>query len=357
MNERQIRDLLAKTPDPISGMPLFDSGVEAEISVADNKAAVCFVFPYPAKTAFARVAAECAPALKQGGVDAAFSFRQEIHARTTQGGVARLAGVKNIVAVSSAKGGVGKSTTAANLALALAGEGARVGVLDADVYGPSFPALFGVSERPKGAMDGGMSPVSAHGVQLISVGFLVDKDQAMVWRGPVATRAVTQLMRETAWNDVDYLILDMPPGTGDIQLTVAQQIPVAGAVVITTPQELAVADARRGIAMFNKVSIPVLGVVENMTAHVCPHCGKASNIFGEGGARALCNESQVELLGQLPLAAAIRDAADKGAPTVAANPDGAEAREYIRIALRVAHKLCEKTRDRSAAFPQIVVSE
>ena len=237
-------------------------------------------------------------------------FANKNSSHTTQGGVEKLPGVKNIIAVASAKGGVGKSTTAANIALALAQEGGAVGILDADIYGPSFAGHAGCLRRPQGGDTGGIAPVMSHGIALMSIGFMVGEDQPMVWRGPMATRALVQLLRETHWGNLDYLILDMPPGTGDIQLTIAQQIPVTGAIVVTTPQELAVSDARRGLVMFGKVSIPVLGVVENMGVHHCPHCGHDSHIFGSGGAQKMCARYDVELLGELPLDAAIRDAAD-----------------------------------------------
>ena len=254
------------------------------------------------------------------------------------------------------KGGVGKSTTAANIALALAQEGGAVGILDADIYGPSLPVMLGVYRRPQGGDTGGIAPVMSHGIALMSIGFMVGEDQPMVWRGPMATRALVQLLRETHWGNLDYLILDMPTGTGDIQLTIAQQIPVTGAIVVTTPQELAVSDARRGLVMFGKVSIPVLGVVENMGVHHCPHCGHDSHIFGSGGAQKMCARYDVELLGELPLDAAIRDAADGGAPSVVSAPDGDIAKRYRRIAVRAAVKIAEKSKDHSAAFPKIVVS-
>lgn len=358
MSEEKIRALLADIAEPVIGGDLISAGVVENISWRGGHADIALAFPYPAASAFAAIAAEARAKIAAGGLgEARFSMRLDVHPRTVQGGVERLPGVKNIIAVASAKGGVGKSTTAANLALALAREGATVGILDADIYGPSLPVMLDVKQRPQGGEDSGIEPVVAHGLQVMSIGFMVDSSQPMVWRGPIATRALMQLLRDTRWRGVDYLVLDMPPGTGDIQLTIAQQIPVTGAVIVTTPQELAVADAQRGLVMFNKVSIPVLGVVENMAAYECPHCGHESALFGSGGGERLCREHGVELLGQLPLASAIREAADGGAPSVAADPDSAISQRYRRIAVRAAAKIAEKSRDRSAAFPKIVISD
>ena len=339
------------------GINLDAADIIANIQETADGADIQLCFPYPAKSAFAEIAAVAREKLAAEGVaNARFSLQIKIHPHTTQGGVEKLPGVKNIIAVASAKGGVGKSTTAANIALALAQEGGAVGILDADIYGPSLPVMLCVYRRPQGGDTGGIAPVMSHGIALMSIGFMVGEDQPMVWRGPMATRALVQLLRETHWGNLDYLILDMPPGTGDIQLTIAQQIPVTGAIVVTTPQELAVSDARRGLVMFGKVSIPVLGVVENMGVHHCPHCGHDSHIFGSGGAQKMCARYDVELLGELPLDAAIRDAADGGAPSVVSAPDGDIAKRYRRIAVRAAVKIAEKSKDHSAAFPKIVVS-
>lgn len=356
MTADSIRAVLAAIAEPYLGGDLNSAGVVGDISVSGGGAEIRLCFPYPARSVFADIAKVAGEKLRAAGIDARFSLEMKIHPRTVQGGVERLPGVKNIIAVASAKGGVGKSTTAANLALALAGEGATVGILDADVYGPSLPVLLGVSRRPE-SDDKGFLPIEAHGLRVMSAGFLVDDEQPMVWRGPMATRAVTQLLRETQWGGVDYLFLDMPPGTGDIQLTIAQQAPVTGAIIVTTPQEIAVADARRGLVMFGKVSIPVLGVIENMSVYRCPQCGHEAHIFGAGGAQALCARYDVELLGELPLDATIRASADGGAPSVVAEPDGDIAARYRRIALRAAAKIAEKSRDRTTAFPKIVISE
>jgi len=269
-----------------------------------------------------------------------------------------LAGVKNIVAVASGKGGVGKSTVAVNLALAWAAGGARVGILDADIYGPSQPLMLGLTGQHPVSADGKrIQPLQAHGIAAMSIGFLVDPAQAVVWRGPMVTQALSQLLSDTDWGELDYLVVDMPPGTGDIQLTLAQRVPVAGAIIVTTPQDIALADARKGLAMFEKVSVPVLGIVENMSLHVCSECGHVDHIFGAGGGARLAAEHGVELLGELPLDARIREEADGGRPTVVAEPDSERAQAYIEAARHAAAALARRTRDRSTLFPKIVVED
>lgn len=266
--------------------------------------------------------------------------------------------VRNIVAIASGKGGVGKSTTAANLALALAADGASVGVLDADIYGPSQPLMFGLVGKHPTSRDGKtMMPLESHGVQVMSVGFLVDTEQPMVWRGPMVTQALNQLLQQTEWSDLDYLIVDMPPGTGDIQLTLSQRVPVSGAVIVTTPQDIALSDARKGLTMFRKVSVAVLGIVENMSTHVCSQCGHEEPLFGSGGGQRMADDYDVELLGQLPLQIDIRLQTDSGTPTVVAAPDGAAALAYRRTARRMAARLAMQGRDYSSKFPNIVVEE
>lgn len=282
----------------------------------------------------------------------------KVSSRQVQMSLKPLEKVRNILAVASAKGGVGKSTTAANLALALAAEGARVGVLDADIYGPSQPRMLGVAGRRPESPDGKtVTPLYNHGVQIMSIGFLVEEDTPMVWRGPMVTQALTQLLTETRWDDLDYLVVDMPPGTGDIQLTLSQKVPVAGAVVVTTPQDIATLDARKGIRMFQKVNVPVLGVLENMSIHICGQCGHEDHIFGAGGGARLADEEGVALLGSLPLDTAIREQADGGKPTLVSDPDSRAAELYRDAALRTAALLSRREAAGSSRFPKIVVED
>jgi ATP-binding protein involved in chromosome partitioning len=263
--------------------------------------------------------------------------------------------VKNIIAVASGKGGVGKSTTAVNLALALAAEGATVGILDADIYGPSQPMMLGVSGRPESKDGKTMEPLENHGLQVSSIGFMIDPDEPMVWRGPMVTQALQQLLEQTNWRELDYLVVDMPPGTGDIQLTLSQKVPVTGAIIVTTPQDIALLDARKGLKMFEKVGIPILGVVENMSTHICSNCGHQEHIFGHGGGAKMCADFGAEYLGALPLTMAIREQTDSGRPTVIAEPDGPVATIYKEIARKVAVKIAEKAKDMTSKFPSIVV--
>ncbi|HUQ10388.1 MAG TPA: iron-sulfur cluster carrier protein ApbC [Steroidobacteraceae bacterium] len=281
-----------------------------------------------------------------------------ITAHAVQRSLSPLPGVRNVVAVASGKGGVGKSTVAANLALAWAKQGARVGLLDADIYGPSQPIMLGLAGQHPSSPDGKtMTPLSAHGVVANSIGFLVDPEQPMVWRGPMVTQALTDLLSRTAWGELDYLVIDMPPGTGDIQLTLSQRVPVAGAVIVTTPQDIALADARKGLKMFEKVNVPVLGVVENMSVHVCSNCGHVEHLFGAGGGARMAAQYGVELLGELPLDARVREEADGGMPTVVAAPDSPRAAPYFAMARRTAAALARRSKDRSKLFPKIVVEE
>jgi ATP-binding protein involved in chromosome partitioning len=281
-----------------------------------------------------------------------------ITAHAVQRSLSPMPGVRNVVAVASGKGGVGKSTVAANLALAWARQGARVGILDADIYGPSQPLMLGlVGQRPSSPDGKMMTPLSAHGVVANSIGFLIDAEQPMVWRGPMVTQALTDLLTRTTWGELDYLVIDMPPGTGDIQLTLSQRVPVAGAVIVTTPQDIALADARKGLKMFEKVNVPVLGVVENMSVHVCSHCGHVEHLFGSGGGARMAAQYGVELLGELPLDARVREEADGGSPTVVAAPDSPHAAPYFAMARKTAAALARRSKDRSTLFPKIVVEE
>ncbi|HMM70937.1 MAG TPA: iron-sulfur cluster carrier protein ApbC [Rhodocyclaceae bacterium] len=292
-----------------------------------------------------------------GVAEVVVHMSSRIEAHAVQRGVKRLPEVKNIVAIASGKGGVGKSTTAVNLALALAQEGANVGLLDADIYGPSLPQMLGLSGKPDSTDGKTIEPMRAHGVQAMSIGLLVDTETPMVWRGPMATQALRQLLTETRWQDLDYLLIDMPPGTGDIHLTLAQQVPLTGAVIVTTPQDIALLDARKGLKMFEKVSVPILGIVENMSTHICRNCGHEEAIFGTGGGARMAADYGLELLGSLPLDLRVREETDAGRPTVVAAPDSRIAEIYRQVARRVAVKVADTARDMSARFPNIVVQQ
>jgi ATP-binding protein involved in chromosome partitioning len=304
----------------------------------------------------AQIMAELARETGAATVDIKLSTKISSHA--VQGNLKPVDGIKNIIAIASGKGGVGKSTVAVNIALALASEGASVGVLDADIYGPSQPHMLGLTGEQPVSEDGKtMLPLTGHGLQVMSIGFLVDPDQPMVWRGPMVTSALNQLMYQTTWTDLDYLIVDMPPGTGDIQLTLSQKVPVSGAVIVTTPQNIATLDARKGLAMFKKVSIPVLGVIENMSTHICTACGHEEAIFGTGGADQMVRDFDTPLLGRLPLDARIREQTDSGVPTVIAEPESEAADAYRRAAVQVAAAQAEQRTDYSSKFGSIVVEE
>ncbi|KVG53325.1 iron-sulfur cluster carrier protein ApbC [Burkholderia territorii] len=349
---------LAAVVDPNTGRPYAANKGVRNVAIDGDAVAVDVVVGYPARSQHDDVRARIADALKAvpGVRDARVAVSQEIVAHTVQRGVKLLPNVKNIVAVASGKGGVGKSTTAVNLALALAAEGASVGILDADIYGPSLPTMLGIhGQRPESPDNQSMNPLVGHGLQANSIGFLIEEDNPMVWRGPMATSALEQLLRQTNWRELDYLIVDMPPGTGDIQLTLAQRVPVTGAVIVTTPQDIALLDAKKGLKMFEKVGIPILGIVENMSIHICSNCGHEEHIFGAGGAERMAQDYGVTVLGSLPLDIAIRERADSGTPTVVAEPDGALARRYRDIARGVALAIAERARDMTSKFPSIVV--
>jgi ATP-binding protein involved in chromosome partitioning len=312
---------------------------------------------YPAKSYIQTLSSQLEDLLKKlPGVDnVQVKVGVNIVSHSVQKALKPLPNVKNIIAIASGKGGVGKSTTSVNLALALVAEGAQVGILDADIYGPSIPTMLGLSGQPVSEDGKTFQPKVSFGVQTISIGYLVDADQPMIWRGPMVTGALQQLLTQTRWSDLDYLIIDLPPGTGDIQLTLAQQIPVSGAVIVTTPQDIALIDAQRGLGMFEKVNIPILGIVENMSMHICSQCGHEEAIFGEGGGLAMANKNKVDLLGALPLDINIRQYADSGRPTMVADPDGRSAQIYKAIARKMAAKLALLARDYSGRFPNIVI--
>ncbi|HEV2008822.1 MAG TPA: iron-sulfur cluster carrier protein ApbC, partial [Burkholderiales bacterium] len=334
------------------------TGKEAKnIKIDGDNVSLDILLGYPAKTQIEPIRKQVVAKLKSipgiGSVTANVSMKIVSHA--VQRGVKLIPGVKNIIAIASGKGGVGKSTTAVNLALALAAEGVSVGMLDADIYGPSQPTMLGISGRPESRDGKRLEPMEGHGIQAMSIGFLIDVETPMVWRGPMVTQALEQLLNETNWRDIDYLVVDLPPGTGDIQLTLAQRVPVTGAVIVTTPQDIALMDARKGLKMFEKVNIPILGVVENMSLHICSQCGHEEHVFGAGGGARMSKDYGIDLLGSLPLDISIREQADSGKPTVVADPDGRVAEIYRQIARRVAVKIAEKQQDHSAAFPKIVV--
>jgi ATP-binding protein involved in chromosome partitioning len=352
-----VKAALAAVIDPNTGKDLVSSKSLKNVKVEGADVALEIELGYPAKSQAAPIRAAAEQALRAipgvGKVDV--KVTSKILSHTVQRGLKVMSNVKNIIAVASGKGGVGKSTTAVNLALALAAEGASVGVLDADIYGPSQPMMLGINGRPESRDGKTMEPLENHGVQVSSIGFMIDPDEPMVWRGPMVTQALQQLLEQTNWRDLDYLIVDMPPGTGDIQLTLSQKVPVTGAVIVTTPQDIALLDARKGLKMFEKVGIPILGVVENMSTHICSNCGHTEDIFGAGGGEKMCRDFGVDFLGKLPLTLAIREQTDSGRPTVVADPDGPVAAVYREIARKVAVKIAEQAKDMSSKFPSIVV--
>jgi ATP-binding protein involved in chromosome partitioning len=356
LSEAQVQDALRKLVDPNTGKDFVATRSARNIKLSGSDVSLDIELGYPGKSQHDPIRREVIQALKAAGAGSVVvNVASKVVPHAVQRGVKLVPGVKNIIAVASGKGGVGKSTTAVNLALALAAEGAAVGVLDADIYGPSQPMMLGIAGRPESKDGKHLEPMEGHGLQAISIGFLIDIDTPMVWRGPMVTQALEQLLKDTRWRELDYLVVDLPPGTGDIQLTLAQKVPVTGAVIVTTPQDIALIDARKGLKMFEKVGIPILGVVENMSFHVCPKCGHESHIFGAGGAERMCRDYGTELLGQLPLDEAIRSQADSGKPTVVSEPDGALAGIYRRIARRCAVKIAESQRDMTSKFPNIVV--
>ena len=357
ISELQVQSVLREIIDPNTGKDYVTSREVGEIRVNSNNVSLDIVLSYPAKSLIESIRSQVIEKLKMisniGEVEV--NITSKIISRVTQRGVQHIPDVKNIIAVASGKGGVGKSATAVNLALALASEGASVGILDADIYGPSLPQMLGISGRPESKDGKHMEPLEAHGIQVISIGLLIDIETPMVWRGPMVTQALQQLLNDTRWRNIDYLIVDMPPGTGDIQLTLAQKVPVTGAVIVTTPQDIALLDARKGLKMFEKVGIPIIGIVENMSTHICSNCGHEEHIFGEGGGLNMAEQYDVDYLGSIPLDIAIRKDVDEGKPTVVADPDGRIAMNYREIARRTAAKLSMKKKDFTAAFPNIVI--
>jgi ATP-binding protein involved in chromosome partitioning len=358
-SEQALLAAVQAVVDPNTGRDFVTTRQLKNLRIESGNVSFDVELGYPAKSQVAALRRSLIAAARSvGGVDnVSVNLKTHIVAHAVQRGVQLLPGVKNIVAVASGKGGVGKSTTAVNLALALAAEGARVGILDADIYGPSQPMMMGIEGRPQTSDGKTMEPLENYGVQVMSIGFVVDPGDPMIWRGPMATQALEQLLRQTNWGDLDYLIVDLPPGTGDIQLTLSQRVPLTGAVIVTTPQDIALLDARKGLKMFEKVSVPILGVVENMAVHVCSNCGHVEHIFGAEGGKRMAEQYGVEYLGALPLAMSIREQADSGHPTVVSDPDGEIAALYKTVARRVAVGIAQKSKDFSAKFPTITVSK
>lgn len=359
-HQSELRQLLGSYVDPYLGLTLDQAGALNTVQVADGTASVRVELGFPAQRYAAELAAELErrarslPWLQQAQIDVAW----RVAPHGVQNNLKPIQGIRNIIAVASGKGGVGKSTTAANLALGLAHEGASVGLLDADIYGPSQPQMMGLSkEKPTSPDQRTMIAPEAYGIKVMSIGFLVDVEQPMVWRGPMVTQALVQLLETTRWGDLDYLIVDMPPGTGDTQLTLSQRVPVSGAVIVTTPQDIALLDARKGLRMFQKVSVPVLGVVENMSTHICSNCGFEEHIFGAGGGQRMAEQYGVDLLAELPLDIRIREQTDGGRPTVVSEPESALGRAYIDLARRTAARLVVAGLQSGAPFPSITTED
>ena len=353
MTRDDIEGQLKKVIDPNTGLDLVTGKNIENITMDGNTVNISIALGYPAKGFIP----ELTEMIRKVIPDAEVQVTSNVVAHEVQEGVKPLRGVKNIIAVASGKGGVGKSTMSVNLALALSAEGAKVGILDADIYGPSQPRMLGISGKPESRDGKTLEPMSSYNIQAMSIGFLVDEESPMIWRGPMVTQALEQLLKDTQWDDLDYLIIDMPPGTGDVQLTLAQKVPVSGSVIVTTPQDIALLDARKAYKMFDKVEIPVLGVVENMSTHICSECGHEELIFGAGGGQAMASDYGTDFLGDVPLDRSIREGADGGKPTVVSDPDSVLAHKYRTIARKAAAKLAMRKKDYSAKFPNIVIQQ
>ena len=352
----QITQIIHAYHDPIRQTTLGEVKTKVTASVTATAVTAMITVHFPVAAGDNTLSNALAAAVTQAtGLPATITVEWEVLAHKVQQGVPAIKNVKNIIAIASGKGGVGKSTTSVNLALALAAEGAQVGILDADIYGPSQPRMLGKSGRPESKDGKSMEPVESHGIQSMSIGFLVDEEEPMIWRGPMVTQALEQLLRDTNWRDLDYLIIDLPPGTGDIQLTLSQKVPVSGAVIVTTPQDISLLDARKALKMFQKVKVPVLGVIENMSTHICSECGHEEPIFGTGGGHKMATQYDVDMLGQIPLDIQIREDVDGGTPTVARAPDSAISQAYRGIAQRLVGHLASQGKNYGTVFPNIVV--
>ena len=357
VSPQQVEDKIKEYIDPYLEQDLVTAKAVKDVKVDGDKVSIDIVLGFPVNGYKAKLESQLKEKIESidGVSSASFNISHKIDSHSVQPGVNMISGVKNIIAIASGKGGVGKSTTAVNLALALSAEGATVGILDADIYGPSQPRMLGVSGQPDSKDGSSLEPMNSYHLQSMSIGYLIDEETPMIWRGPMVTQALEQLLNDTKWKDVDYLIVDLPPGTGDIQLTLAQKVPVTGAVIVTTPQDIALLDARKGLKMFEKVEVPVLGIIENMSIHICSSCGHEEHIFGTGGGEKMSEQYNVDLLGALPLDMSIRRDVDEGKPTVVADPEGRVAEIYRDIARRVAAKLALQKKDFSASFPKIVI--
>jgi ATP-binding protein involved in chromosome partitioning len=358
--ESDVNKFLNSFELPGIARPISAVGRIFDLAMTDARITAKIELGFPAQSRYEEYREHIAAAIsaETGCENVEIEFSSKIVAHGVQRNLKPLPNVRNVIAVASGKGGVGKSTVSVNLALALAADGARVGLLDADIYGPSQPQMLGLAgEQPESSDGKTMSPLEAYGIQVMSIGFLVDADQPMIWRGPMVTSALQQLLHQTTWQDLDYLIVDMPPGTGDIQLSLSQQVPVSGAVIVTTPQNIATLDARKGLAMFRKVSVPVLGIIENMSTHICSNCGHEESVFGAGGGEQMASDFDIRLLGQLPLDVRIREQTDSGKPTVVAEPESAIAAAYRAAGQNMTAALAQQGRDYSSKFPNIVVED
>ncbi len=353
-----VREALSGIEDPHMKKDLVSAGEVDEVIVDGDVARIRIVLGYPAAswTSLLKSLVQERAVSVEGIQNVEVAIETKIIGREiTQKDVSPIDGVRNMIAVASGKGGVGKSTVSVNLALALAAEGSRVGILDADIYGPSQPRMLGIGGQPKSPDGKSLEPMISHQLQAMSIGFLIDEDTAMIWRGPMVTGALEQLLNDTLWDDLDYLVIDLPPGTGDIQLTLAQKVPVSGALIVTTPQDIALLDAKKAVKMFEKVQIPLLGIVENMSTHICSNCGYEEHIFGEGGGRRMASEYEIDYLGEIPLSRSIREGTDSGKPTMVSEPDGQLAGIYRAIARNVSGRLAARKRDYTDVFPSIVI--